>query len=162
MWEGVGWRRSGSGPSKEGSNRPVRPRRAGPRRGNKGHPGEAHGVKGALGGSPAAPRLQCSGRVQCIAYPACLYACVVQPVPAPHRQRVQRHHQWVGRQGGAQKAAHRHPQSLGTLALGSLARLLAQPRRAVPAAAGSLGLPVTGNEPPLVMCLGGVGVGVTY
>lgn len=134
------------------------PRRARPRQGEKGHPGEVHGCGAwGLGGSPAAPQLQCSGRVQCIAYPACLYACVTQPVPAPHRRRGQRHHPWAGHQGGAQRAAHQRPLSLGTLAPGSLARLLAQPKRAVPAAAGSLGLPVTGNAPPLVMCLGGGG-----
>lgn len=114
---------------------------------------------GSPGCSPVAPRLQCSGRVQCIAYPACPCACAVQSVPAPRRQRVQRHHQWAGRQGGVQRAAHQHPQSLGTLAPGSRARLLAQPRRAVPAASGSLGLPVTGNVPPLVMCLRGCGGG---
>lgn len=112
--------------------------------------------------SPVAPRLQCSGRVQCIAYPACPCACAVQLVPAPHRQRVQRHRQWAGRQGGAQRAAPRRPQSPGILAPGSRARLSAQPRRAVPAAAGSPGLPATGTEPPLVMCLDEGGMGVTY
>lgn len=161
-WEGVGWRRSGSGPRSKGSSRLIMPRRARPRQGEKGHP---IGVGwGGLGGSPAAPQLQCSGRVQCIAYPACPYACVTQPVPAPHRQRGQRHHPWACHQGGAQRAAHQHPPSRGTLAPESLARLLAQPRRAVPVAAGSLGLPVTGNAPPLAMCLGGGGLrmGVTY
>ena len=156
----MGWRRSGSGPRRKGSSRLIMPRRARPRQGEKGHPGEVHGCGAwGLGGSPAAPQLQCSGRVQCIAYPACLYACVTQPVPAPHRRRGQRHHPWAGHQGGAQRAAHQRPLSLGTLAPGSLARLLAQPKRAVPAAAGSLGLPVTGNAPPLVMCLGGGGAG---
>lgn len=117
---------------------------------------EAHvEQRGALDArSPAAPPLLCSGTAQCTVYPACPCAYAVRLVPVPHKQREQKHHQWAGRQGGVQRGVHQHPQSLGTLALGSLARLLAQLRKAALAVSGSLDLLLTGNEPPPEMCLG--------